>query len=223
VSITGYPVGFGGTGPGPAGSKNFGTGSKIFGPGPGTGRDRFQNPVPGPTSSAEAFSLHQQETQLPLTSNNQIISIIEAKISKIKLFINQASEKQCLSTRSTQKFNHIKEATRKPINRSTANHQINQNYNSKSLKKTTRNGNAGRKREKERPFLTSSVPNWALTILSSMDTASSKFNFDGRFRLKTELTASESGEKVGFFDSRIPNQHHFEQVIIIIICFVPHF
>jgi len=48
------PVGFGGTGPGPAGSKIFGTGSKIFGPGPGTGRDRFQNRVPGPTSSAEA-------------------------------------------------------------------------------------------------------------------------------------------------------------------------
>ena len=55
LSRTGYPVQFSGPGPGPgpAGSKIFGTGSKIFGPGPGTGRNRFQNRVPGPLSDKQ--------------------------------------------------------------------------------------------------------------------------------------------------------------------------
>lgn len=71
------------------------------------------------------------------------------------------------------------------------------------------------------PFLTSGIPNLGLDdFLLDADAASGELNSDCGFGLQTELVASESGKQIGLSDAGIADQHHLEQIIIVVVCSV---
>lgn len=75
---------------------------------------------------------------------------------------------------------------------------------------------------KKRPFLSSSVPNLSLDDLAiNIQAFGGKLDPYCGLGLQVELVPREPGEQVGFANTRITNQNQLEEVIVIIICFVP--
>lgn len=65
--------------------------------------------------------------------------------------------------------------------------------------------------------MASSVPNLGLDdFFINANAASGEFNTNGGFGLETELILGESGKKIGFADTRVADQDHLEEVVIII-------
>lgn len=51
----------------------------------------------------------------------------------------------------------------------------------------------------------------------NLEGSSGEFDADGGLRLEAELVAGESGEEVGLADARVADQHHLEQVIVLLL------
>jgi hypothetical protein len=70
--------------------------------------------------------------------------------------------------------------------------------------------------------LSSSVPNLSLDDLAiHIQAPGGELNPDGGLGLEAELVASEPGEQVGLAHTRVTDQHHLEEVVIIIFSSVP--
>lgn len=77
---------------------------------------------------------------------------------------------------------------------------------------------------KYEPFLTSRVPNLSLdNLIIKLNASGGKLNPNGGFRFEAEFILCKSRQEIRFSHTRIANQNHFEQIIILIIGFIcPH-
>nr|KYP33522.1 hypothetical protein KK1_045614 [Cajanus cajan]KYP33524.1 hypothetical protein KK1_045616 [Cajanus cajan] len=75
------------------------------------------------------------------------------------------------------------------------------------------------------PFLTSSVPNLSLdNLVINANASGGELNTNGGLGFEAELVSREARKKVGFADTGVADQHHLEQVIVIVVGSVrPHF
>ena len=65
--------------------------------------------------------------------------------------------------------------------------------------------------------MASGVPNLGLDDLAiDIQAPSGELDPDGGLGLEAELVASEPGEQVGLAHTRVSDQHHLEQVVIVI-------
>ena len=72
------------------------------------------------------------------------------------------------------------------------------------------------------PFLASGVPNLGLDNLAvHIQAPGGELDADGGLGFQAELVASEPGEQVGLAHAGVPDQHHLEEVVIVVLSFVP--
>ena len=77
---------------------------------------------------------------------------------------------------------------------------------------------------KNAPLLTSCVPNLSFyDFIIDCYTPSRELHSDGGFGLQAELVPSKSRQQVGLTHTRVPNEYHLEEVIVVIVCSVSHF
>lgn len=70
----------------------------------------------------------------------------------------------------------------------------------------------------DEPFLTGGVPNLSLDdLVIDTNTPSGEFYADCGFGLKTELITRKPGEEIGFAHTRVTDENHFKEVIVIVI------
>jgi len=50
-----------------------------------------------------------------------------------------------------------------------------------------------------------------------MECSCGELDADGGLGLEAELVAGEAGEEVGLADARVPDQHHLEQVVVLLL------
>mmetsp|Transcript_60445 Transcript_60445/g.148696 ORF Transcript_60445/g.148696 Transcript_60445/m.148696 type:complete len:272 (-) Transcript_60445:163-978(-) len=68
------------------------------------------------------------------------------------------------------------------------------------------------------PLLPSCVPDLRLDGLTvHLDAAGCKLHPDGALGLQVELVAREPGQQVGLADARVSDQHHFKQIVILVV------
>ena len=74
------------------------------------------------------------------------------------------------------------------------------------------------------PFLASSVPNLSLeNFIINPNASGGKLNPNGGLWFKAEFVLGEPRQKVRFSHTRVPNQYHLEQIIVILISSIrPH-
>lgn len=78
--------------------------------------------------------------------------------------------------------------------------------------------NNERREKKKEPFLASSVPNLRLDdLVIDVDAAGGEFDANGGFGFQAEFVLRESRQEVRFPNARVSDQHHLEQVVVIIV------
>jgi hypothetical protein len=67
--------------------------------------------------------------------------------------------------------------------------------------------------------LASSVPNLCLDdLIIDPNASGGELNPNGGLGFEAELVPGEPGQQVGFANPRVADQHHLEQVIVIVVC-----
>ena len=71
---------------------------------------------------------------------------------------------------------------------------------------------------KHLPFLSSGVPNLGLKdLIIDPNTSGGEFDSDCRFGFKAKLVLRKSRQQIRFTNTRISNQHHLEQIIVVVV------
>ncbi|KAG5586500.1 hypothetical protein H5410_046934 [Solanum commersonii] len=69
-------------------------------------------------------------------------------------------------------------------------------------------------------FLTSSIPNLGLNFLTiNFNNLRLKLNSNGGLRVMVKFITGKTGQQVGFANSRIPNHHNLEQILLFFLHF----
>ena len=85
--------------------------------------------------------------------------------------------------------------------------------------------NASKKREREgtSPLLAGGVPDLGLDdLVVDADAPGGELDADGGLGLEAELVAGEAGEEVGLADAGVADEHHLEQVVVVVLRPVRH-
>jgi hypothetical protein len=72
------------------------------------------------------------------------------------------------------------------------------------------------------PLLAGGVPNLGLDDLAvDLETAGGELDADGGLGLEAELVLGEAGEEVGLADAGVADEHHLEEVVVVVLRPVP--
>jgi hypothetical protein len=73
------------------------------------------------------------------------------------------------------------------------------------------------------PFLAGGVPDLGLDdLVLDVDAAGGELDPDGGLGLEAKLVAREAREQVRLADAGVPDEHHLEEVVVVVLCPVRH-
>jgi hypothetical protein len=73
------------------------------------------------------------------------------------------------------------------------------------------------------PFLAGGVPDLGLDdLIVDVDAAGGELDADGGLGVEAELVAREAREQVGLADARVADEHHLEEVVVVVVRPVRH-